>query len=88
MCSGARICTELNWFGIRCSGAGLCWTELVQDNVFRSEDLYRIELILDKLLRSGIYAGKNRYRMMCAGARICIELNWSECVQKRGFVLN
>ena len=44
--------TELIWFRIRRSGVGLCFTELVQDYVLRSEDLYRIELVQDKVFRS------------------------------------
>jgi hypothetical protein len=33
-------------------------------------------MALGKVLRSGFYAGQNRFRMMCSGARICTKLKW------------
>jgi hypothetical protein len=37
--TSSELCAqELNWFSM-CSGTGLFWTKLVQNDVLRSEDL-------------------------------------------------
>jgi hypothetical protein len=82
-----RICTELNWFRRRSSGGKICtdlngcrinitrtgFVLLVQEDVLRSEDLYLIELIQGKLLRSG-------FVLDGTGS------GW--CAQERGFAPN
>jgi len=100
--SGAKICTYLN--GCRISSTGTGFVLLVQEDVPRSEDLYRIELIQDKVSRSGfILDGTGSGWRAQERGFVQIELVQDKvfrsgfvldgtcsglCVQGRGFVLN